>query len=110
MNSTPSLNTNEVSKEALNFGLDIMKCLLAEAQKQKNHYLPYDALVLLQHDIHDTKTGKTNEGNCCADCEEFEGLEITHFGKISGSCQSGPDIPCATDLACEKFQKKKEDQ
>ena len=66
-------------------------------------------LVLLQHEIHGQKTGKINDPHICDDCAEFEGLEITVFGKLSGSCSSGPDIPVASDPACEKFRSKEED-
>ncbi len=124
------LNTDNVSKEALDFGLEIMKVLLEEAEKQKrssvtantgtglktikqiNPIIPYNTvhemLVILQHEIHDAKTGRTSNKYCCNDCEEFEALEVTVFGKISGSCQSGPDIPLASDPACKHFKLKED--
>jgi len=100
------LNTDNVSKGAVAFGLEIMKVLINEARKNKNHVLNCDALILLQHEIHDAETGRASNKYCCNDCKEFTTLEITHFGKISGSCQSGSDIPIASDPACKHFKLK----
>lgn len=108
--------------------MDIIDILLEEAKKQRqstvildtdtglktvkpiNPIIPYhtvhEMLVILHHEIHDEKTGKASNPNRCIDCANFDGLELTVFKKFSGSCSDGPDIPLATDPACEHFKPK----
>lgn len=124
------LDFQGLSKEALQFGFDILHILFEEAKNQRksrvtinsdtglkfikpiNPIIPYhtvhEMLVILQKEIDDEKTGKASNPNRCNDCKDFEALEVTVFKKLSGSCSDGPDIPIATDPACEHFKPKED--